>query len=220
MGSGRLSQPTSYHDAGTNLVTALEGYSSWQVLKQMMMTLIQEFDGTDREDTIPWVDHIKAIAIKTGFDPLEVGMSKLKGTVLCNVNTISKEGNLLWFQFHQLLIEHYSNIPYTSDALNAYAHLMQGENKMVVNTWWGSKYSWNVFITLLNCVTSQEVAGTTCTLFEDCIHHTFDDGLHLSRTPGGQWNMSSRSSVMSLGPKNGTGHFSNLYLNQHSQFYK
>ena len=50
---------------------------------------------------------------------------------LCDVNAISKEGNLSYFQFCQLLIEHYSNIPYVSDALNAYAHLMQGKNKTV-----------------------------------------------------------------------------------------
>ena len=28
---------------------------------------------------------------------------------------------------------------------------------------------------------------TIYTLFEDCDHHIFEDGLHLSRTPGGQW---------------------------------
>ena len=62
---------------------------------------------------------------------LEIGMSKLKGMALCDVNAISKEGNLPYFQFHQLLIEHYSNVPYASDALNAYAYLMQGENETV-----------------------------------------------------------------------------------------
>ena len=113
-------------------MTALEGYSSWQVLAQMMMNSIQEFDGTDWEATIPWLDHIEAIAKKTGFDPLEVGMSKLKGTALCDVNAISKEGSLSWSQFHQLLIEHYSNIPCVLDAPSAYTHLMQGENEMVM----------------------------------------------------------------------------------------
>ena len=82
------------------------------------MNSIQEFYGTDREATFTWLDHIKAIAKKTGFDPLEIGMSKLKGATLCNVNTTSKEGNLLWFQFLQLLIEHYLNVPYVSDTLN------------------------------------------------------------------------------------------------------
>ena len=94
----------------------------------MAMNSIQEFNGTGREAAIPWLDHVKAIARKTGFDPLEIGMSKLKGTTLCNVNAICKEGNLSYFWFHQLLIEHYLNVPYASHTLNAYAHLMQGEN--------------------------------------------------------------------------------------------
>ena len=67
-----------------------------------------------------------------GFNALEIGMSKLKGTTLCDVNTISKEGNLSYFWFHQLLIDHYSNVPYASGALNVYAHLMQGKNEMVM----------------------------------------------------------------------------------------
>ena len=72
-----------------------------------------------------------------GFDSLEVGMSKLKGTTLGNVNTVSKDGNLSWFQFHQLLIEHYSHIPNALDTLNAYAHLAQGESELVTQylTW-------------------------------------------------------------------------------------
>ena len=130
-GSGRFSQLMPYYDSGINLIGALEGYSSWQVLMQTAMNSIQEFNGTNREATIPWLDHVKAIAKKTGFNPLEVSVNRLKGTTLCNVNTISKEGNFSYFWFHQLLIEHYSNIPYASDTLNAYAHLMQGENEMV-----------------------------------------------------------------------------------------
>ena len=55
-----------------------------------MMNSIQEFDGTDRQATILWQDYVEAIARKMGFDPLEVGMSKLKGTVLGNVNAVSK----------------------------------------------------------------------------------------------------------------------------------
>ena len=85
----------------------------------------------DREATNPCLDHVEAIARKMGFDPLEIGMSKLKGTALCDVNAMSKEGHLSYFQFCQLLIEHYSNIPYISDALNTYTYLMQGKNKTV-----------------------------------------------------------------------------------------
>ena len=114
-----------------NIINALEGYSSQQVLTQVAMNSILAFDGTDREATIPWLDHIEAFTRKMGFNPLEKVMSKLKGMALCDVNAIGNEGNLSYFQFHQLLIEHYSNIPYASDALNAYAHLIQGENKTV-----------------------------------------------------------------------------------------
>ena len=50
---------------------------------------------------------------------------------LHDVNTASKEGTLSYFWFCQLLIEHYSNVQYVSDALNAYGHLMQGENESI-----------------------------------------------------------------------------------------
>ena len=94
-GIGRVLQPMPYCDLGINLISALEGYSSWQVLTQMAVNSVQEFDGTNKEATIPWLDHIKAIAKKTGFNPLAIGMSKLKGTTLCNVNAISKKCNLV-----------------------------------------------------------------------------------------------------------------------------
>ena len=98
---------------------------------QMVMNSSQEFNGTNWEATILWLDHVKAIAKKTGFDPLEIGMNKLKGMALHNINAASKEDTLSYFQFHQLLIEHYSDVLYTSDALHTYAHLAQGENKSI-----------------------------------------------------------------------------------------
>ena len=58
-------------------------------------------------------------------------MSKLKGMALCDINAASKEDTLLYFQFHQLLTEHYLNALYASDTLNAHAHLMQGENESI-----------------------------------------------------------------------------------------
>ena len=88
MGNGRFLQPTLYYDKGINLVNALEGYSLWQVLMQLAGNLIQEFDGTNREATIPWLDHVEAIARKMGFSPLEVSMSKLKGTTFFNVRWV------------------------------------------------------------------------------------------------------------------------------------
>ena len=80
--------------------------------------------------TIPWLDHIEGVPKKMGFDPVEIGMNKLIGMALHDVDAASKNGTLLYFQFCQLLIEHYSNIPYTSDTLNAYAHLVQGEHDL------------------------------------------------------------------------------------------
>ena len=41
-----------------NIVNALDNYSSRQVLMQTAMNLIQEFNGTNPEATIPWLDHI------------------------------------------------------------------------------------------------------------------------------------------------------------------
>ena len=96
-GNGRFSQPAPCYNSGYNIINALEGYTSWQVLMQMAMNLIQEFDGTNWEATIPWLDHIEAIAKKTGFNPLGIGMSKLKGMAVCNINVASKEGTLLYF---------------------------------------------------------------------------------------------------------------------------
>ena len=130
-GNGRFSQSIPCYNLGINIINALEGYSSQQVLMQMAMNLIQEFNGMNQETTIQWLDHVEVVAKKTGFDPLEIGMSKLKGTALCDISTTSKEGNLTYFWLCQLLIEHYLNIPYALDTLNAYAHLTQGENESV-----------------------------------------------------------------------------------------
>ena len=59
---------------------------------QMATNSIQEYDGMDREATIPWLDHIETIAGKTGFNTLKIGRSKLKGTALCDINVINKGG--------------------------------------------------------------------------------------------------------------------------------
>ena len=117
-GNARFSQPAPCYNSGINIIHVLEGYSSWQVLMQMTMNLIKEFNGTNQEVTILWLDHIKAVAKKMAFNPLEIGMSKLKGMALCDVNAAWKEGTILYFWLCQLLIEHYSNV-------------LQGENKLI-----------------------------------------------------------------------------------------
>ena len=108
---GRFSQPASCCTSGINIVNALDSYYSRQVLTQMAMNLMQEFNGTNPEATIPWLDHIEDVTKKTGFKPVEIGMNKLEGTALHDINAATKEGSLSYFQFCQLVIEHYSNIP-------------------------------------------------------------------------------------------------------------
>ena len=86
---------------------------------------LKVFDGTNWKATIPWLVHIERVAKKTGFNPLEIGMSKWKGMDLCGINIIGKEGNFTYLWFHQLFTEHYSNILYSSDAISAYVYLTQ-----------------------------------------------------------------------------------------------
>ena len=69
------------------------------------------------------------VAEKTGIDPLEVGINKLKGLALGDINAICKEGNLTWYSFRQRLIEHFSNVPYESNAMFAYSHLLRGDEE-------------------------------------------------------------------------------------------
>ena len=129
--NGRFSQPSPHCPASANRVNVSDSCSSRQVLMQTAINSIQKFNGTNPEATIPWQDHIKSVTKNMGFGPVEMGMSKLKGTVLCNVSAASKEDTLSYFWFSQLLMEHYSNIPYASDALNTYAHLAQGKHELV-----------------------------------------------------------------------------------------
>ena len=61
--------------------------------------------------------------------PLKVGISKLKVLPLGDITAFSKEGHLTWYSFRQWLIEHYSNMPYVSDVMYAYSHMLQGNEK-------------------------------------------------------------------------------------------
>ena len=70
------------------------------------------------------------VAKKIGIDPLKVCISKLQGTDLGDINAMCKEGNLTWYKVRQRLIEYYSNMLYTSDAMSAYSHLLQGDDEM------------------------------------------------------------------------------------------
>ena len=154
----------------------------------MAINSIQEFNGTNQEAIIPWLDNIEAIAKKIGFNLLQIGMSKLKGMALCNVNAASKEGTLLYFHFCQLLIEHYLNVPYTSNTLNTYAHLMQGENESI--TQYVTKAKILLECILLECI--PVIRYGKFTLFKGCAHHMSEEKLHQNRTAGILWKMSSK----------------------------
>ena len=60
------------------------------------------------------------MAERTGNDPVEVGISKLKGLALGDINTIRKKEGLTWNEFRQILMGNYSDILYTSDVMVAY----------------------------------------------------------------------------------------------------
>ena len=68
----------------------------------------------------------------TGFDPLEVGISKLKGLSLGDISTIHKEEGLSWHKSRQGSIQQYSNVPYTPDAMFPYSKILQQDNESTV----------------------------------------------------------------------------------------
>ena len=100
------------NDITSIVLNALENFSakmSMQPLAQAVLGSIQELDGKDKATTIPWHDQVELVAEKTGNDLVEVGINKLKGLALGDINTIRKEG-LMWHKLGQVLIENYSNI--------------------------------------------------------------------------------------------------------------
>ena len=94
----RFSQSWQNYDNNIKFLIALEGYSTRQAITHMLLNSIQEYDGSDREATILWLDHNEQVVEKTGIDPLEVGISTLRGIALVDLNGICKEGNLAWYK--------------------------------------------------------------------------------------------------------------------------
>ena len=94
-----------------------------------MLDALQEYDGSDREATIPWLNQVDLIEENTGIDPLEVAISKLKGLALANISTVCKEEGLSWHTFRQCLIEQYSHVPYVPDAVFAYSKISQWDDE-------------------------------------------------------------------------------------------
>ena len=129
------SQASSNHvnnDTTYIMLNALENFSaniSMQLLAQAVLGSIQEFDWKDKAATITWLNKVELVAERTGNDPVEVGISKLRRLAIGDINTITKEDSLMWYKFRQVLIENYSNIPYISDAMVAYTNLTQQDSK-------------------------------------------------------------------------------------------
>ena len=89
------------------MLNALENFTakiSVQPLAQAALGSIQEFYGNDKAVTIPWLVQVKLVAERTGNDPVEVCISKLKGLALSDINTIRKVEDLTWHKFRQILI--------------------------------------------------------------------------------------------------------------------
>ena len=70
-------------------------------MAQAALRSIQEFDGNDKVATIPWLDPVELVAERTGNDPVEVGIIRLKGLALGDINTIRREEGLTWHKFRQ-----------------------------------------------------------------------------------------------------------------------
>ena len=111
------------------VLNALETFSAKQALVQSTLNAILEFDGYNRESTISWLDKVELVTERTGFDPLEVGISKLKGLALGDLSTIHKEEDLLWHKFRQPLIQQNLNVPYASDAMFTYSKISQQDDE-------------------------------------------------------------------------------------------
>ena len=107
--------PNTNSDSTSIMMNALEKFItkiSVQPLAQAALGSIQEFNGNNKAATIPWLDQFELGTERTGNDPVEVGISKLKELALGDINTIRKEEGLTWHKLRQILIENYSNIPY------------------------------------------------------------------------------------------------------------
>ena len=121
--------PNTCNDSATVVINALESFSAKQALAQSTLNTIQQFDGSNRESTLTWPDQVELVAEGTGFAPLEVGIIKLKGLALGDINTIHMEGGLSWHNFRQHLIEQYSNVPYAPGTMFAYLKISQQDNE-------------------------------------------------------------------------------------------
>ena len=99
-----------------------------QQLATIAVSAIDWFDGTDKSNTMSWLQQMEVVAERNNQAPLEVDMAKLKGTPLCHVHKIH---DLTWPQLQILLVENYSDMLYISDAMVAYNRISQAEDESV-----------------------------------------------------------------------------------------
>ena len=50
------------------------------------LSAINWFDGTDKSNTISWLDQVEVMVERNNQAPLEIGMAKLKGAPLCDTH--------------------------------------------------------------------------------------------------------------------------------------
>ena len=105
---------------------------SVQLMAQLAQGSIPDFDGKDKTVTIPWLDQVEQAAERTGNNPVEVGVSKLKDLTLGYISMVRKEEGLMWHRFCQILIENYSNVPYVPNAIVAYNKWTQQDNEWML----------------------------------------------------------------------------------------
>ena len=100
-----------------------------QPLVTATLSTIEWFNGTDKSNTMSWLEQVEVVVEKNNQAPLEVGMAKLKGAPLCNVH---KTCDLTWQWWRKLLIEIYLDTLYVSDVMVAYNWISQAEDKSVL----------------------------------------------------------------------------------------
>ena len=99
-----------------------------QPLTTSALSAIKLFDGTDKSNTMSWLDQVEVVRERSNQTPLEVGMAKLKGAPLQDMH---KTCDLTWPWLTKLLIENYSDSPYISDMMVTYNKISQAENESV-----------------------------------------------------------------------------------------
>ena len=99
-----------------------------QPMATVALSAINWFDGTDKSNSMSWLEQVEVVVERNNQAPLEVGLAKLKGAPLCNVH---KMCSLTWPQLWKLLIENYSDTSYIFNMMVAYNGILQAEDESV-----------------------------------------------------------------------------------------